>query len=109
MLDFLSTTGKISSIALAATPLPTYLGTFNKPRAEQIQRIESVSFYYLLVNIISCGIWTSYANKTQNIDLAMVNVIRKSIPFQFLTLFFIDIFSSCYCDPSMLNLPEYQA
>ena len=39
-----------------------------------MRRIESVSFHYLLLSILSCAIWTSYAFKTQNIDLAIINV-----------------------------------
>ena len=74
ILDFLSAAGKIASILLAITPVPTYLGVWNKPRQEQIQRVESISFHYLLVNILSCVIWTSYAFKTQNIDLAIISV-----------------------------------
>jgi len=34
IMDFLTTLGKIATILLADTPLPTYLGTWNKPRDE---------------------------------------------------------------------------
>ena len=33
---------------------------------------------YILLNILCCSIWTSYAFKAQNIDLAVINVFRKS-------------------------------
>lgn len=75
VLDFLASAGKISQITLAVTPLPTFLGVWNKPRSEQLQRVESISFNYLLMVIMSSAIWTSYAFKTQNIDLAIVSVI----------------------------------
>jgi len=74
VLDVLSIVGKIAAILLALTPLPTYLGVWNKPRNEQVQRVESISFMYILINILCCSIWTSYAFKTQNIDLAVINV-----------------------------------
>ena len=60
---------------LAVTPLPTYLGVWNKPKQDQIKRVESISFNYLLVATMSNAIWTSYAFKTKNIDLAIVTVI----------------------------------
>lgn len=43
-LDFLSAAGKIATIILAITPLPTFLGVWGKPKKEQIQRVESISF-----------------------------------------------------------------
>lgn len=36
--------------------------------------MESVSFYYILLSIISQAIWTSYAFKIQNIDLAVISI-----------------------------------
>lgn len=36
ILDFLSSTGKIATILLAMTPLPTYLGCWGKSKQEQI-------------------------------------------------------------------------
>lgn len=74
LLDFLSTTGKLSVFMLAITPLPTFIGVWNKPKQEQIQRVESVSYSYLLLNILCNSVWCSYAFKTQNIDLAIISV-----------------------------------
>lgn len=34
VLDFLSSLGKVASMLLAVTPLPTYLGTWGKPKKE---------------------------------------------------------------------------
>ena len=34
ILDFLSAAGKIATILLAVTPLPTYLGVWNRPKKE---------------------------------------------------------------------------
>ena len=62
-IDFLSTFGKLASILLAVTPLPTFLGVWGKPKAEQIKRVESVGFMYLLLLITNCSIWTSYSFK----------------------------------------------
>ena len=73
-LDFLSTSGKLSVFLLAITPLPTYIGVWGKSKAEQIQRVESISYSYLLLNIVCNSVWTSYAFKTQNIDLAIISV-----------------------------------
>jgi hypothetical protein len=60
-LDFLATLGKISSLSLALTPMPTYLGVWGKQPAEQVKRVESVSFGYLLLATLSYAVWTSYA------------------------------------------------
>lgn len=75
ILDFLGSIGKVSVVMLAVTPLPTFFGVWNKPKNEQIQRVESISFGYLLLCILCNSIWTSYAFKTQNIDLAIISVI----------------------------------
>jgi hypothetical protein len=46
---------------MALTPMPTYIGVWGKLKAEQISRVESVSYLYLLLSIINNSIWTSYA------------------------------------------------
>lgn len=48
---------------------------WNKPRKEQVERVESISYTYLLLCILCNSVWTSYAFKTQNIDLAIISVI----------------------------------
>lgn len=78
-IDFLSSAGKISSILLAVTPLPTYLGAWGKPKQEQVERVESIAFTYILLCILNNSIWTSYAFKIQNIDLAIISVIPLTI------------------------------
>ena len=60
---------------LAVTPLPTYLGVFGKPVEEQRKRVESINFSYLLLTILNTSIWTSYAYKTKNIDLAIISIV----------------------------------
>ena len=87
ILDFLSAAGKISTLLLAVTPLPTYLGVWNKPKPEQVQRVKSISFGYLLLNILCNSIWTSYAFKTQNIDLAIICVIPLVITIILTTIY----------------------
>ena len=77
LVDFIASFGKITIMCLAVTPLPTYLGVWGKPKKEQVERVESISYMYLLLNIICNAIWTSYALKTQNVDLAIISVIRK--------------------------------
>lgn len=62
-LDFLSSAGKISSIMLSVTPLPTYLGVWGKSQREQVERVESIAFTYILLCILNNSIWTSYAFK----------------------------------------------
>lgn len=62
-IDFLSSAGKISTITLSATPLPTYLGAWGKPHREQVERVESIAFAYILLCILNNSIWTSYAFK----------------------------------------------
>lgn len=74
-IDFLSSAGKISTIMLSVTPLPTYLGTWGKSKREQVERVESIAFTYILLCILNNSIWTSYAFKIQNIDLAIISVI----------------------------------
>ena len=64
VLDFLSAAGKIATIMLAVTPLPTYLGVWGKSKSEQTQRVQSISFNYLLLCLLCNSIWTSYAFKT---------------------------------------------
>jgi hypothetical protein len=56
--------GKGVSLLLAFTPLPTYLGVWGKGKKEQLQRVESISYQYMLLNILCNAIWTSYAIKT---------------------------------------------
>lgn len=60
-MDFLATLGKIASLTLSLTPVPTYFGLWGKTKAEQIKAVQSVSFSYLLLYIINNSIWTSYA------------------------------------------------
>lgn len=74
-IDFLSSAGKISTIMLSVTPLPTYLGAWGKSKREQVERVESIAFTYILLCILNNSIWTSYAFKIQNIDLAIISVI----------------------------------
>ena len=62
-IDFLSSAGKISTIMLSVTPLPTYLGVWGKPHREQVERVESIAFAYILLCILNNSIWTSYAFK----------------------------------------------
>ena len=87
---------------LSVTPLPTYLGVWNKPRQEQLERVASISFNYLLVSTMCNAVWTSYAFKTKNIDLAIVTVTRKY------SLFLPNFFSSDYryCDHSNLSFSQ---
>lgn len=40
-----------------------------------MERVESISFTYLLLQVLNNCIWTSYAFKTQNIDLAIISVV----------------------------------
>jgi tryptophan-rich sensory protein len=86
-LDFLSTSGKLSVFLLAITPLPTYIGVWGKTKAEQVQRVESISFAYLLLNILCSSVWTSYAFKTQNIDLAIISVFPLVIAIILCTIY----------------------
>jgi len=86
-LDFLSTSGKLSVFLLAITPLPTYIGVWGKTKAEQVQRVESISFAYLLLNILCNSVWTSYAFKTQNIDLAIISVFPLVIAIILCTIY----------------------
>ena len=86
-LDFLSTSGKLSVFLLAITPLPTYIGVWGKTKAEQVQRVESISFAYLLLNILCNSVWTSYAFKTQNIDLAIISVFPLIIAIILCTIY----------------------
>lgn len=87
ILDFLSAAGKISTILLAVTPLPTYIGVWGKSKREQKQRVESISFEYLMLNILCNSIWTSYAFKTQNIDLAISSVVPLLITILLATIY----------------------
>lgn len=87
ILDFLSAAGKITTILLALTPLPTYIGVWGKNEREQIQRVESISFNYLLLLLICNSIWTSYAFKTQNIDLAIISVVPLIVAIILLTIY----------------------
>lgn len=61
--------------------MPTYLGVYGKNRKEQIQRVETVSFPYLLLGILNNFVWTIYAYRTSNADLAIICLIRKSFFF----------------------------
>jgi len=87
ILDFLSTSGKLSVFLLAITPLPTYIGVWGKSKAEQVQRVESISYAYLLLNILCNSVWTSYAFKTQNIDLAIISVFPLVIAIILSTIY----------------------
>ena len=71
--------GKASGILLVMTPLPSFLGVWFKPKKEQLARVESVSFAYLLLSILCNAIWTCYAFKTTSTDLALISMIRKSL------------------------------
>lgn len=55
--------------------MPTYLGVWGKQPAEQVKRVESVSFGYLLLATLSYAIWTSYAFQIQNVDLLFVSIV----------------------------------
>jgi hypothetical protein len=44
MVPHISMFGKLVSVILAVTPLPTYLGVWGKTKKEQIARVESISF-----------------------------------------------------------------
>ena len=78
-MEFLSNCGKISSILIAVTPLPTYLGVWGRGPREQIQRIDTISFSYILLCLLNNAIWCSYAYKIQNIDLGMTSGIQVLI------------------------------
>ena len=52
--------------------------------------MESISFTYLLLCIINNSIWTSYAFKTQNIDLAIISVVPLVIAI-ILTVIYISV------------------
>ena len=65
------------AILLAFVPLPTYVGVWGKSKKEQIERVESISFIYILLNILCNAIWTSYAYQTNNMDLALISITRK--------------------------------
>ena len=77
----LSYTGKILLALINFYPLPRYIGALLRLKdmtyMEQLARIESLSWYYLLLNVVSNSIWTSYAFKVQCIELAIANVFRK--------------------------------
>mmetsp|Transcript_8503 Transcript_8503/g.14309 ORF Transcript_8503/g.14309 Transcript_8503/m.14309 type:complete len:411 (-) Transcript_8503:924-2156(-) len=118
IIDFLSAVGKIASIMLAVTPLPTYFGVWNKSRQEQVQRVESISFMYILVNILSCSVWTAYAFKTQNIDLAVISVFPLVISIilssiylsvkpesRLIKMFFATLFVSQIFNFDSINVP----
>jgi tryptophan-rich sensory protein len=72
---------------LAGTPLPTYISVWGRPVHEQIQRVESISYEYLLLNLIANSVWTSYAFKTQNIDLAIISVVPLVVTIVLLTIY----------------------
>lgn len=77
----LSYTGKFLLVLINIYPLPRYVGALLRLKGmtymEQLARVESLSWYFLLLNVVSNSIWTSYAFKLQCIELAMANVFRK--------------------------------
>ena len=86
-LEFLWSAAKVASIVLAITPLPTYLGVYGKEREDQLKRVESINFSYLLLTILNTSIWTSYAYKTKNIDLAIISIVPLIISIVLSTIY----------------------
>ena len=76
-IEAISAVGKLVALLLAVTPLPTYLGVWGKSKKEQTQRVESISFNYLLLNTLCNALWSSYAFKTGNSDVLLISAIRK--------------------------------
>jgi hypothetical protein len=74
--------GKILTFVLCCMPLKTYLRVILCPgqmtEVERVRRIESMSWNCLLVSVVCSSIWTSYAFKTQSVEIALINVFRKS-------------------------------
>lgn len=77
----LSYFGKFLLVLINLYPMPTYLGALigykGMTYMEQLARIESISWYYLLLNVVAYSIWTSYSFKVQCIELAIANVFCK--------------------------------
>ena len=58
----------MTSIFLTLAPLPTFM-FFGKSLAEKQQRIQSFSFDFLIISLLSYIFFVAYAFKLDNIDM----------------------------------------
>jgi hypothetical protein len=78
----MSMVGKLLTFIITCMPLTSYLRVILCPGQmtdqERVKRVEAMSWNCLLLSVVCSSIWCSYAFKVQSIEIAIINVFRKS-------------------------------
>ena len=86
LADKLASFGQLTSMILLVAPLPQFVFC-HKKSLEKISAMQSVSYKYLLTNLLTRLVWVAYAAKIKNVDLLVIHAVGVIICFFFMVLY----------------------